>query len=528
MTAATPSSIRALARPGRAAAAPAAGDRAALLLLALLIVYAGWIGSAREVDFDFWYHMAEGRALLATHHFSFADTFSHTALGRAYPPTEWLFQVGIFALYSMLGGAGIVLYKTIAVGAWAAVMLAAGRARGAGAASAVAVGALAVLAAMNRFMARPEWITFVGFAWVAAHIDAEERGRAGRGRRAILLAVILVWANAHPGVFFGVALLGLWAIARIIGGRRAGPAAALATAAARDAAGAHAATPRAAILLALAAAALTLATPAGLGNVGFFVHHADVYRRLSVEEFQKLPLVAPLAFIWVYLVFAAILFILRFRDLSGFHRIAIPLFLALAIRNSRLVPLFVGLSAPLLPQWLERSVPALAARRALARGVAIAAVAACVGYRIVETPRWGPIALEIDATQYPKGAADFLEANGVGANGVRAPLYNFHGYGSYLLWRGFRVSTDARLPLYADVFQQFRQKPFESIGRYGISAVVVPSPESVNFELDPIANGFLKRRAGWSLVYRDDVAVVFLKRGAGFDAVIAAHEAAGP
>jgi hypothetical protein len=92
------------------------------------------------------------------------------------------------------------------------------------------------------------------------------------------------------------------------------------------------------------------------------------------------------------------------------------------------------------------------------------------------------------------------------------------------LWRGFRVSTDARLSLYAEIIPRFQQKPFETINRYGLNVAVVPSPESANAALEPIAMGFLKRGEVWAPVHRDDVAMVFLRRGAGHDETIAAHE----
>ncbi len=499
----------------RSAAAPAARaaptTRGAFVLLALFLAYAAWIASAREVDFDFWYHMAEGKRIVETHRLAFHDTFSHTAAGQPYPPAEWLFQVMIYGFHAALGEAGIVLYKTLFVTAWGVVLVAAARRRGARLETAVAVAALALLAALNRFMARPEWVTFLGLALVAAHVYDEEEGRAGPRRRALLIAAILVWANAHPGVFFGVGMLWVWAMASAIASVRA--------AARGEIRPAH----RAPALLALASTAAAFATPAGVGTLTFFLHHADVFRRLRVEEFQPLPFVPELGFIWLYIGLAGILFLLRRRDQTPFQRFAIPIFFLFAVRNARLVPLFIGVTAPLVPLWLERAVPALVARHALAGGLALAALASCAAYRVVETPRWGPIALSVDEQQVPRRAADFLDANG-----VRDPLYNFQGYGSYLLWRGFRVSTDARLPLYAEIIPQFQQRPFETINRFGLNVAVVPSPESPNAAFDPIATGLLKRRNVWAPVHRDDVAMVFLRRGAGHDGVIAERELGVP
>jgi len=472
-------------------------------LIALLLVFAAWIASAREADFDFWYHMAAGREILRSGRILFTDSFTHTAAGHRYPPAEWLFQVMIYGLHRAFGDAGVVLYKTIFVTAWAAILALAARARGARAESIVAVVALGLLAAVPRYLARPEWVSFVGVAIVTAYALAEERGGAWRGWRAASIPlVVLIWANAHPGVYFGLAILFAHAGSAFLATRARRPA-----------------------LVAAASAAATFATPAFADNLKFLLAHANVFQRLGVEEFQPLPLIPELGFIWVYIVAAILLYTLAFCDLSLASRVLVPLFFVLAIRNARLVPLFVAVSAPLTAGALERLLaphrarPAPRMPRAMLAAAAALLLAACAAFRLAQTPNWGPIAFALDESIVPRGAANFLESNRVDAR-----LYNFQGYGNYLIWRGFKVSTDARLPLHEEAFRLFARNPLEAMERFHVDAAVAPPPGGALFALDGTAGLLLRRRAAWALVASDSVAMVFLKRGAGHDDLISKFE----
>jgi hypothetical protein len=486
-------------------------DRA---LIAILLVFAAWIASAREADFDFWYHMAAGRDILHAGRIPFTDSFTHTAAGHPYPPTEWLFQVMLYGLHAALGIAGVVLYKTIFVTACAALLVYAGRSQGASAASVVMVVGLGLLAAVPRYLARPEWVTFAGAALVTAYVLDEERGRPWSGwRAAIPPAATLVWANAHPGVFFGVLIVVAHTAARLGFAQRP-----------RAHAGERSGLRRQ-LVVAAACVAASFATPASASNLSFVLAHANVFGRLGVEEFQPLPLIPELGFIWFYLAIVTALCLVRVRELSIASRVLALVFLVLALRNLRLVPLFIVVSAPLAAPALDRILAPLLARsrspRRAAAAAALATLLACASVRIAQRPMWGPIAFTLDESIVPVGAADFLEANEVVAR-----LYNFQGYGNYLIWRGFQVATDARLPLHEETFIAFARKPLDAMERFGITAAVVPPPNNANFELDGVAGLLARRRETWALVYTDSVAMVFLKRGAGLDDLIGDAEPA--
>jgi hypothetical protein len=480
-------------------------DRA---LIAILLAFAAWIASAREADFDFWYHMAAGREIVESGRILFTDSFTHTAAGHAYPPTEWLFQVMLYGLHAAFGIAGVVLYKTIFVTAWAALLVYAGRSQGASAAGLAMIVGLGLLAAVPRYLARPEWVTFAGAALLTAYVLDEERGRAWSGwRAAVPPAATLVWANAHPGVFFGVLIVVAHAAARLGLAQRT-------RARARDVGGV-----RRQLAIAAACVAASFATPASAGNLSFLLAHANVFERLGVEEFQPLPLIPELGFIWFYLAIATALCLVRVRELSIASRVLALVFLVLALRNLRLVPLFIVVSAPLAAPAVDRILAPLLARRRSPRraaaAAALATLAACAAVRIAQRPMWGPIAFALDESIVPVGAADFLEANQVSAR-----LYNFQGYGNYLIWRGFQVATDARLPLHEKTFVAFARKPFDTMERLGITAAVVPPPSNANYEMDGVAGLLARRGDTWALVYSDSVAMVFLKRGAGLDDLI--------
>jgi hypothetical protein len=136
-----------------------------------------------------------------------------------------------------------------------------------------------------------------------------------------------------------------------------------------------------------------------------------------------------------------------------------------------------------------------------------------------------PLGIGIDFKQYPVGACDFIASQG-----LEGPMFNEYYYGGYVLWRFW--PDRARLP-FMDVHQSGTEED------RALYPFVFRNP-GVWHELDArrhfellLVDGSIQPVAGnrlpdaldadttWALVFRDDQACLYARRGGVNDAVIA-------
>src|SRR5437879_12977413 len=90
--------------------APRVRGHASYLLASLVVVLAFLAASFVARNSDLWFHLATGR-LLAHGQFSFGtDPFAYTTLPKVYWANHaWLFDLGLYGLYVLTRGIGLVL-----------------------------------------------------------------------------------------------------------------------------------------------------------------------------------------------------------------------------------------------------------------------------------------------------------------------------------------------------------------------------------------------------------------------------------
>ena len=116
---------------------------------------------------------------------------------------------------------------------------------------------------------------------------------------------------------------------------------------------------------------------------------------------------------------------------------------------------------------------------------------------------------ETIAEQYPVTAVDFLESEGL----TSLSGYNSYNWGGYLIWRDIPVFVDGRADVYGDPFlflyrQAFDAQPNweEPLNRYDVSYVIMERGSPLNSLLD--------LHPDWEEVYQDELAQIFLRKGA--------------
>jgi len=384
--------------------------RASLALL--LGSIAGLLAALQPIsDTDMWWHLATGRETLASG-FVRTDIFSWTIPGAPVTTDQWLGQILMYLSYLAAGWRGIAILRVLLVTALVALTAwsAAGRT-----ARPLAI-VLATLPAMflTRAIAvdRPELLGFVCFAALLVLVRS-----ARAGHRAALVAIVLlmgIWTNVHGSFALGAVVT---VIACVEG--------ALSDALLR----------RDYLVCAVAALAVTLVDPAGLGSwTAPGIHLLSPPR--AIQEWNVIDVRTPLG-----LTYAATLALVIARVFLGprvprSELVVLVPIAFLSLTAARQAPLLGIAAAPLLAEGVHlllRRLPASASTRRAATlvgaGSAIVLVVALFAT---------PIAPEISA--YPVAALSSIPTG----DGVLAR----YEWGGWLIWSGIPVFVDGRLTPY--------------------------------------------------------------------------------
>jgi tetratricopeptide (TPR) repeat protein len=392
---------------------------------------------------DIWWQIAIGDDILDTGSIPRVDRYSVAGSGRPYHDSHWLFQVVIALGHRLLGWVGV---QGVTIGLWAVILLLCFRSirKWVGQLPAWLLLFVTAMASVERFLPRPEIVTFLG---LAAFYFLMQRGRYRRARDlAVLAALQILWVNGHGLFVFGPFVVGCyWAEAALA--RLRGRTSELAT------------LSRTLAVVGLA----TLVNPYGWGAwryAGLLFVEArseglEVFRSLGElsptfgEAFRSAP-----AFWFFALILGAALAgcaaaIVR-RRVSP--RLFIVLGLALAaLAGRRNVVLFCLVAAPFVAETLGHLVPARRARPRWLEGVCAGLIAAWMLYPLsgayyvgMEIPaRFG---FGVTPSFFPHGLPSFLaesewEGQVLNSNTLGG-FYLYHAYPHHL------PLTDGRWEVY--------------------------------------------------------------------------------
>ena len=482
---------------------------AALLFVALLQIH-------RLADSDTWWHLAAGRHMVETGAITRTDPFSYTAPGAPWLNRQWLFEIALYGSWLAAGLAGPTLFAgALVVTAW--WMLARLLRREMPDWAAAIVLALAAAAAVERFTARPEAVSFCLLAVYLMLLH----GTVTRRTVAALVVMQIAWANAHALSVLGVVVIGL-ELAGSLAARLRWLPAGWRQASSRSSDDVR----RLAAAVALTAAA-EFATPFGIEG-GLYplylmrliggeelLSHTIVEHRQTTLSALVAPAAAGLVAVVGLATLAAAVSLRRWRLSHVLTAVAFVYLGSLARRNVALVglgvaPLLAGGLGPLLAR-LPRSVWS----RALAAAVAV--VLAIQGARVVRGTFYRQASLTRtfgfgqSLVMSPSPAVAFLDRVAPGAR-----VFNDGSLGGLLMWdsRPRRpVFFDGRLQVYPPgIYRQWQAvlddpRHFPPLAaHWGIEAVVLHHPSRGRLELA----GAVARLPGWHVAYLDAGGVVLL------------------
>ncbi len=451
--------------------------------LAALIAFSYLAFDARFLrDGDTYWHVAAGEWMLEQRAVPLADPFSFTFAGRDWHAHEWLSEV-FFALAARgAGWSGVLLLTGLAGGITIGLVHLVAR-RNLAWPWAAAAALLALTCMAPNLLARPQVFGIALLAvWTKLLLDARAQDRTPA---LWTLLLIVVWANLHGTVLFGLALTAAFAL---------------------EALSEHPAAWQRIIrqwaLFGLGAGLAALLTPRGLEGVLFLVQLTRMDALAAIVEWMPPDFSKPTGLL--LLLFSGLMALL-------FTGTKVPLVRLLLL----LVMLYMTLNH-------QRHQVLLALVGTM---IVCEALGAANGSRSVAGPRphWPVLLLGLVAVglavvrlALPVSIADSERSPGAALAAVPAelrerPVLNAYGAGGFLIANKLRPFIDGRTDLYQDAFF----KRFEAIvadrggaldaalTEYGIAWTML--------EVGSPAVAALDRKPGWQRIYSDRFVVVHRK-----------------
>lgn len=545
-------------------ASPSLPERFEKSLPALALAVVGVFALRRLDDFDTWWHLAAGRWIVSNGSVPGTDVLSYTVPGNEWINLQWLYDVLLYATWSVGGASALVLLSAACfTGAFA--ILARNVARHLGPVGTALLLAWMAMTVNERFLIRPEMASFPLLAAVQV-VLAE--GRSTPSRLRLLVPLMLLWANTHS-----LFILGAGAVACAVAGAFVAELPLLPAAWRRDAA-----WPREARTAlgkwGAAALAATLVNPYFVrawlfplelmsridGSSGVYQSIGE-FRRPFSGYFDTLAIGSYQVFFFAFLAVAALAALLRAfaraprgraaaagdagaGQAGAFDVGAVVFALALAYlslmarRNVGVfaigaAPVFAACTAVLLralssawgAAWSSRSPgrPSAGAARpgsVVSQGMAAATLALFVGVSAsVASNDWYAATGEthefglgvFDANFQSRATAFFRE------QGLPGPLYNDMTAGGWLTWddpTGKGVYIDGRLEVYDTPFFSAYMGNLADINAWRRDADARGVQSVMVFHRWGNRHTFLRlllSRPDWALVYYDETAAIAVR-----------------
>lgn len=538
-----------------------------------LVAFAAAAGLFRIKAYDLFWHLATGRWIWTWGALPRVDPFRFTSDGAPWVDHEWLFQVAIHGLERLVGLNGLIVVRSsIAVGL--AILLLVGlRRSGLSRSQAVLLALAVVLGARPRMFLRPEVVTLVLLTIFLSLLQEARRaggaGHPGSRRRWLALAAALVvpWANFHPGALVAPPVAGAY----LLGAKLWGPRT-------ETGWGWRTVLGFPALLLGLIglnpygfrifAVPLEIGSSLeGLGGVNpeWLPIWSGAIARDSVYFFSVLGALAALVALTLRRGGPDAPGVLRrLQRLDGATGLAALALLVLSATSIRHQPLFYVAAALFAGECLAgrsretRSGPGEPSPRGgkprsgrlalLATGLCLLAL-----LWVVLPPSRGPLAprqgryhlgLGLEPNRFPVGQADALLdwQSAPGGDRKVGPLYNNVAWGGYLLWRLFpprQVFVDGRNEVDPEILREMADGRrsnrgwIELLERYQVDGAVVrydPRPLQV-LEASPepgappratfrTPNALFFPRDSFALVQWDDAGMLLLRRTPEREAIL--------
>jgi len=500
-----------------------------LRVTATLVVFAviAALVSFPLIDPDLWQHLVTGRAIWAAHALPRTNVWTWPTYGAPYVIPSWLFRVALWPFFAAGGVTGLFVWRWLTTLATFALLASAARMRRESRATGVA--ALFVLvwcAVIERFRSQVRPDTLVSVMLAAEFLLFEWRRTRWSPERLridpawLAVPLLVLWTNAHLSFPIGLFVAGAYLLDDAWRARR----------------GAAGASPaRLGIVLAVCTA-VTFLNPWGAALVRQPFDFAFVERRQAVMQMiTELGPIAwrPLLSTGLPLLFALpILLALgrwRHRGPDLAELVILVAFIGQAITSQRFLGFAALVIAPFFARDLSELVAEFGVPGPLASPIVRTTLAAALAVLLL-VPAFKDRALQ-PRVAFRDSAFPIAACDAIARLDVRGRSFNLFSYGGYLLWR-FWPERD-RLPFIdvhvtgsAELRDEYVAALTDSAGWTTLDAkdrfdwVILPRSGRSRA---PLLEWLDADTTRWSLVFLDDVAALYARRG-GRNAAVAERD----
>ncbi len=470
---------------------------------------------------DLYWHLANGRAMVAARHIINEDVMSFTHFGDHFINHEWLSQILFFLFWDRLGPEGlfgfkILLSSLVIFFIYRSALLEGGRPW-----VAAQLCVLAVLAGIQRYHIRPELFTLLNLA-ILGYVLHSFRLRPSHSHRLLVIPLIfLTWDWLH-GAIIGLVYLFIFTAAENL--KAVFPA--LGNTFPSNTRGLK----KLNICFALTAGVVVI-NPYGLLSYGHFVVLATGLQGADrIIELQPMWQAVGEFFPFIFLFIWAMVMLIVFRRTSDItDTVLIVVFGAGALAYNRLA----GVAAIVLVPALARHISVGFGKnsRGVSRGISItglgiaAAITVIIGFdeKIIKMsgtispqgtytlPSETAFGFSVNELFTPAGSVRFIKETGLKGN-----MYNNANLGGYL---SFYLAPDRR------IFQYNMPPVFGDVTRFVRNPKKL-APWKVEYALAGSA-GELSRlfpSSEWAWVYSDYVSTLVVKRKPKYQSLIDKYE----
>jgi hypothetical protein len=467
---------------------------AALLVVALFVPLRDF-----TLDPDVWWHIKVGQAILATHHWPTADTYSFTAPGVPWIAYEWLGDTLLAAVQRAWGLRGLLALDLALGAAILLALYALASLRSHNSKAAFVTCGLFLPLTVVFFTLRPQML---GYLFLILTLIILERFRQGRTRTLWLLPpLFLVWVNTHGSFVAGLFAFGVYVISGLVEIRWGGLESIRWTAAQRLRLG----------LVFLASLIALAVTPYGTKLAAYPIDMAfsQPINVANVQEWQPMPFSLPAGKLFLALLVGLLLAQIVFR--FTWQSAELTLFLAgvvAACLHVRFLLVFVPFCAPLLAVMLSRWIPPYEPGKDKYALNALLMTAIVVG--IV---RFFPSRKHLEsqvAQRWPVKAVEYIKEHH-----PPRPMFNNYSYGGYLIYTldgQNKVFVDGRADVYEGTGVLADYGRIAQVASNALLLLRVYKVQSCLIERDEALATLLAASAQWQKVYADELSVLFVRK----------------
>jgi len=468
-------------------------------------------------DPDFFWHLANGKAMVEQGRIINQEIFSYTKEGTPFSNRAWLAQIIFYSIFRAAGPFGIVMFKTLIVLMIAYFSYRTARLNGADTIWACALMAAAVFIGITRYRERPEIFSLLLFTFLGMIISGYVAGRASQKSLYTIPVILVVWDFLHGAVFGIVFLLSFTFgmtgqyLLHVVSSNPSEETV-------------NDSKTRAKHLWILSSISLLcmLINPYGLRTYDFFVEFLQTNPMLATIIEDTSPSFVMFLDFWILLMITVILSLVFIRKIDLTYVIIFMPFAYLSIHYLRVRPFF---SLAAIPALASYSRHIMATTEALSRhslkkliklipyAMSMAFLIYTVQVKFVEKNHPLSFGYEINELFIPLGATKFISKSGLKGN-----MFNPGHFGGCL---AYFLYPERKIFLY-NHHMMFREFPLilsnpDFIERYKIEYAVLDR----NTGGDPVSHLFTTGR--WALLYFDELSLVVARRNGVNEPIIRQH-----